>query len=647
MTSTAMRACVFGLLVTSYQHLPHSEAARAFTIDYERQTFLKDGKPFRFVGGAMHYFRVPRPYWDDRLRKLRMGGLNVVDFYIDWSGHEPEPGQYNFRDNYDLAAFLEALKKADLLALVRPGPFVCGEIDNAGFPYWLVRKHPHIRYRTMQREYTREVEKWFNVLFPKIVPYLYKNGGPIILVQLENEYGHLDGYCDPNYMEFMLQMQERLLGKDVVMFRSDSPVQSRYDCDWVRDVLVAGNCYPKTNVSETFGAIRRGMVKPGGPILVPEYYTGWMDYWGYAHNKEDPRHVIKTFEEMMDHGANVVFYMYHGGTSFGFKAGTSNTAPLVSSYDYGAPLAEDGDPRPYYYQIRRSISKYMPVPKGPLPRRSRKLRLDAVRMNEGTPLDRVMRHFRDKGLLRQKQSTHPMTFEEFGLDFGFMVYKTRVQVRRARKYNVTLHGLRDRAHLSVRQERHVIQAFTMNEDEQPKLYEKVLLRGGEKMSILVENMGREDFGPKNKDPKGIRRVTADGSNMTGWVMEAVPVTRNRDVSELMRFLKRRSGEACKGPPCFYYGSFVLPKGQARLDTFLDPSNYTKGIAFVNGINLGRYWPAVGPQVTLYVPAVFLRPHPEENNVIMMEIDQVPKRGQRGVSFANRPRLEGSVERPRA
>ncbi|KAL1438017.1 hypothetical protein MTO96_048472 [Rhipicephalus appendiculatus] len=344
MTLSPMRACILWLLVASYQFIVHSEAARTFSIDYERHTFLKDGKPFRFVGGSMHYFRIPRPYWADRLRKLRMGGLNVVDFYIDWSGHEPEPGQYNFRDNYDLAAFLEAVKKAGLLAVVKPGPFVCGEIDNAGFPYWLVGKYPHIRYRTMQKEYVEEVEKWFHVLFPRIVPYLYKNGGPIILVQLENEYGHLDGYCDRNYMEFMLSLQEKLLGKDVVMFRSDSPVQFRYDCDWVRDVLVAGNCYPRTNVTSTFNAIRRGMVVPGGPILVPEYYTGWMDYWGFTHNKENPRDVVRTFDEMMKHGGNVVFYMYHGGTSFGFKAGTSNTAPLVSSYDYGAPLAEDGDP---------------------------------------------------------------------------------------------------------------------------------------------------------------------------------------------------------------------------------------------------------------------------------------------------------------
>lgn len=638
-----MRACILWLLLTSYKFIVQSEAQRTFSIDYEKHTFLKDGKPFQFVGGSMEYFRVPRRYWDDRLHKIRMGGLNVVNFYIDWSGHEPEPGEYNFRDNYDLSAYLEAIKKAGLLAVVKPGPFVCGEIDNAGFPYWLVGKHPHIQYRTMQKEYVHEVEKWFNVLFPRIVPYLYKNGGPIILVQLENEYGHLDGYCDRNYMEFMLSLQERLLGKDVVMFRSDSPIKFRYDCDWVRDVLVGGNCYPKTNITDAFSEIRLNMVVPGGPILVPEYYTGWMDYWGYAHNKENPQDVVRTFDEMMKLGANVIFYMYHGGTSFGFKAGTSNTAPLVSSYDYGAPLAEDGDPRPYYYEIRRVIEKYMPVPQGTLPGQTRKLHLGAIRMNGGTPLNEVMEHFREKGLLRQKRSKFPMTFEEFGLDFGFMIYKTKVRLQRARMYNVTLHGLSDRAHLSVGRNRHVIQAFGFDEDEKPKLYEKVLLREGEELSILVENMGREDFGPKNKDPKGIRRVTADKSTMTDWVMEAVPVRRSSDVKELMRFLEHRDGEPCKGPPCFYYGFFVLPKGQAPLNTFLDPSNYTKGVAFVNGINLGRYWPVEGPQVTLYVPGIFLRSYPAKNVVVMMEIDELPEENRREVSFVNRP-IIGQVER---
>ncbi|KAH9366330.1 hypothetical protein HPB48_006218 [Haemaphysalis longicornis] len=593
---------------------------------------MKDGKPFRFVGGSMQYFRVPRAYWGDRLRKLRMGGLNVVDFYIDWSGHEPESGHYNFRGNYDLDAFIREVKKA----------WPARQVDNAAYPYWLVRKHPDIRYRTLQKVYTQEVTTWFNILLPRLAPHLYKNGGPIILVQLENEYGHLDGYCEPGYMEFMLSLQERLLGKDVVMFRSDSPEQSRYDCDRVRDILVGGNCYPKTNVIEAFKDIRKGMVKKGGPILVPEYYTGWMDYWGWNHNKEDPKDIVRTFKKMMDQGANVIFYLYHGGTSFGFKAGTSAGSPLVTSYDYNAPLAEDGDPRPVYFSIRKVIERYMHVPSGKLPRASPKLNIGAVALDRVASLDDVMQHFRQKHWLKRRVSQHPMTFEEIGQDFGFVLYTTKAKVPRNGYYNITLHGLRDRAQLFVRNERHLMQAFVTNDKDKPKLWSKVLVKKEENLSVLVENQGRECFGPKNKDPKGVRYVTANGVNMTGWTTEAVPVTRNRDISELMRFLAGRRRRTCKKAPCFVYGSFVLPPEQRPLDTFLDPSNYTKGVAFVNGINVGRYWPTVGPQVTLYVPGVFLRPHPEQNLVVMMEVDGVREPGRDCVSFVDKPLLDADL-----
>lgn len=641
--ATMTPAQIFTLCVLlRWPFINHAKANRSFYIDYKRHTFMKDGKPFRFVGGSMQYFRVPRAYWEDRLHKLRMGGLNVVDFYIDWSGHEPEPGRYNFLENYDLDAFIGAVKKAGLLAVARPGPFICGEVDNAAFPYWLVRKHPNIRYRTLQKEYTEEVKAWFKKILPRLVPHLYKNGGPIILVQLENEYGHLDGYCEPGYMEFMLSLQEGILGKDVVMFRSDSPVQSRYDCDRVRDILVGGNCYPQTNFRQAFKNIRKGMVKKGGPILVPEYYTGWMDYWGWSHNKEDPRKIVKGLKEMMELGANVIFYLYHGGTSFGFKAGTSAGAPLVTSYDYNAPLAEDGDPRPVYFSIREVIARYLPVSSGKLPPRSSpKLKVGAAPMDTCVALNEVMQHFRKKRWLKREESQHPMTFEEIGQDFGFLLYTTKAKVRRNGYYNVTLHKLRDRAQLFVRNERHLMEAFVHNDKDKPKLWSKVLLKKGEKLSVLVENQGRECFGPKNKDPKGVRYVTANGVNMTGWTTEAVPVTRNRDISELMHFLGAKRRCACKKAPCFFYGSFVVPPNKRPLDTFLDPSNYTKGVAFVNGINVGRYWPVVGPQVRLYVPGVFLRPHPEKNIVIMMEIDGVRKRGLNGVSFVDKPFLDAN------
>lgn len=640
-----MRACAFAVVpLVACGIIMSGAAERSFKIDYEKHIFLLDGKPFRFVGGALHYFRIPRPYWEDRLHTLRMGGPNVVDFYIEWSGHEPEPGQYNFVDNYDLVAFMEAIKKADLLAIVRPGPFICGEVDNAGFPYWLLRKHPKMQYRTMQKEYVEEVTKWFDKMLPMLVPYLYKNGGPIIMVQVENEYGHLEGFCDPNYMEFMLSLQEKYLGKDVVMFRTDSPSLKQYECDKVRDILVAGNCDPKADVPKAFDIIRQAQVKPGGPIVVGEYYTGWMNYWGWNDNPAYPPAVISTFEQMMEHGGNVIFYMYHGGTSFGFKAATSSESPLVTSYDYDAPIGEDGDPKAYYFTLRKSIGKYIPLKSGELRKPWPKMKLDAIRMPHSMSLKDVMEHFRKKGWLRRKKSEYPLTFEEMGQDFGFLWYHTEITANLNGEYLMVLRGLRDMAQLYVRDERHMMRIFdTTYLPIKPNC--TVKLKKGEKLSILVENMGREDFGPKNRDPKGMTNVTVGDVNLTDWTIEALPLTQNRDITELIRLMQSPRDSEGKTPH-FYYGWFTLPEGQKPLDTFLDPSNYTKGVAFLNGINLGRYWPAVGPQIRLYVPGIFIKPYPEENKLILFELEGLrTKHRDRGVSFSDRPFLNAIAGQP--
>ncbi|XP_037288989.2 beta-galactosidase [Rhipicephalus microplus] len=624
-----------------------ASCGRSFYIDYDKHTFVKDGQPFRLVGGSMHYFRVPRSYWDDRLYKLRMGGLNAVDFYIDWSGHEPEPEQYNFIDNYDVVAYLEAIKKADLLAVIRPGPFICGEVENGGYPYWLLRKHPNIRYRSTQKEYVDEVTKWFNKLLPMLVPYLYKNGGPIIMFQVENEYGHLDNGCDPKYMEFMLTLQEKGLGKDVVMFRTNFPYEQRFYCDKVRDILVAGNCDPKCNMS-IFNTIRKVQVKPGGPLLVAEYYTGWMNFWGWDNNPAYPPAVIDTFKKMMDEGANIIIYMYHGGTSFGFKAATSSDAPLVTSYDYDAPIGEDGDPKDYYYSLRDVIGKYLPLKQGDAPKGSPKLKLDVVYMTHVMTLAEVMDHFRWKGWLRRTSSKYPVTFEQLGQDYGFLVYSTEVRMDINGSQLLTVHALRDMAQLFVRDERHMMRCFPTSRLH-PVTNATVKLTKGEKISIFVENMGREDFGQKNLDPKGMQNVTVNGVNLTDWTIEAVPVTRNRDLTELMRLLESRGKgdvDGKKKTPRFFHGTFKLREGQKPLDTFLDPGNYTKGIAFINGINLGRYWPAAGPQIRLYVPGVFLRPHPEENKLIMFEVEGLwSDKGERGVRFDDKPYLTADTGSP--
>ncbi|KAH8035568.1 hypothetical protein HPB51_006324 [Rhipicephalus microplus] len=463
-------------------------------------------------------------------------------------------------------------------------------------------------------------------------------------MQVENEYGHLEGHCDPLYMDVVLSLQRVLLGMDVVMFHANAPSMERHNCDKVRQILVAGNLDPMSNVSKDFDVIRQAQVKPGAPIVVSEYYTGWMNYWGWDDNPAYPSMIVETFEKMMEQGANVVFYMFHGGTNFGFKAATSSESPLVTSYDYDAPMGEDGDPKTYYFLLRKSIGKYIPLKSGELRKPWPKLKIDAIRMPHSRSLTDVMAHFRDKGWLKRRRSEYPLTFEELGQDFGFLLYRTVFMAGPDGRYLMALHGLRDMAQLHVRDERYFMRIF-----DTARLPAKtdcdVMLRLGERLSILVENMGREDFGPKNRDPKGIRNVTVDGITLTDWIIEALPLTQKRDINELFQ-LMRTPRNSQGNIPHFYYGWFTLPKGQKPLDTFLDPSNYTKGVAFINGFNLGRYWPAVGPQIRLYVPGIYIKPYPEKNRLILFELEGLRNNHpDRGVSFVDRPYLNAIAGQP--
>ncbi|CAN8004536.1 unnamed protein product [Ixodes hexagonus] len=599
---------------------------RSFVVDYENSCFLKDGQPFRFVAGSIHYFRVPRAYWRDRLYKMKMAGLNVIDTYIEWSGHQPERNVFNFEDEYDLEAFLEIAQDIGLLVIVRPGPYICGERDNGGFPYWLLRYYPDMKYRSMDRNYVKEVERWFHHILRKLKGYLYNKGGPIIMVQVENEYGHYPD-CNKNYMEFMLSLLESHLGHDVVYFRSDSPSEERYACDAVRDALVAGCCDPKAQVESAFKIISDAMPIKGGPIVVSEYYTGWMDYWGFKHNPADPPRVVGTFEDMMNHNASVTFYMFHGGTSFGFGAATSSTSPLVTSYDYDAPMSESGDPRPLYYMIRNSTAKYLPLPDGDPPGSSKKMQLGEVRLRESISLTEVMDYFRERDWLRRAESELPMTFEELGQDYGFIVYSAHFEMETVTSATLEVVGLRDRAYIFLRDKTEILYVL------QNETSVTANLTRGETLTILVENMGREDFGRENHDRKGLTDVMVNGTPLRGWTMEAVPVTRNKDVSNIMQLLEAEGkGEI----PGFFHGTFQLPEGEPA-DTFLDPKGWSKGIAFVNGINLGRYWATVGPQITLYVPAPFLLPHPEENRLFLLELEKAPD--DRRVHLVDTPLLD--------
>ncbi|KAL1468177.1 hypothetical protein MTO96_041652 [Rhipicephalus appendiculatus] len=576
---------------------------RSLVVDHTRATFVKDGQPFRFVAGEMHYFRVPRAYWEDRLYKIKMAGLNTVSFYIEWSGHEPEPQVYNFEDMYDLNAFLEEVKRQGLLAVARPGPYICGERDNGGFPYWLLRDNPKMVYRTSDKSYTAAVDRWFGKVLPMLVPHLYRNGGPIFAVQVENEYGHY-GKCDLPYMEHLLNVMESFLGKDLVYIRTDFPNATLYACD--------------------------------------KFYTGWMDYWGYSPSFVKKSKILNTYKSLMTYNASVTFYMFIGGTNFGFKSGKSDSHPLPTSYDYGAPVSEDGDMKSIYYDIRNLTTSYLGhVPEGEMPTNMTKLKIGTVQLNDDISLEDMMEHFRKKGWLQQKKSVDPLTFEQMNHDYGFLMYRTTVNVVTWGTAQLWFPHLRDRAY--VRAGGKLFSFYNYNVSyETVKHGDTIPVKKGDNLTVLVENMGREDYGViMNTDLKGLNSAFLNGIKLNNWITEAVPINKDRDISEILRIVRRKGNGTTPG---FFHGTFTLKKGQRPADTFLDPRGWIKGFAFINGFNLGRYWPVSGPQVTLYLPGVYLRPHPEENQLLLFETEEAPT--NRTVMLVDKPILDADIPRPR-
>ncbi|KAG7167991.1 Beta-galactosidase-like 2 [Homarus americanus] len=309
------------------------ETGPTFVIDYENDQFLKDGEPFRYVSGSIHYFRVLPTQWRDRLKKMRMAGFNALQTYVEWSSHEPEQGMYDFTGMFDLVTFIKTAQEEGLAVILRPGPFIDAERDMGGLPYWLLNKNPSMRLRSSDPTYLIYVDNWFNnVLLPKIRPLLYANGGPIIMVQG--------------------------LGDDVVLFTTDGDGASYLKCGKIPGVYSTVDFGSGSSVTDAFAAMR--LFEPRGPLVNSEYYPGWLDHWGEPHSTVDAETVAKTLDTMLALNASVNLYMFHGGTSFGLTSGANmggSFQACPTSYDYDAPLSEAGDPTQKYWIIRNTTKK--------------------------------------------------------------------------------------------------------------------------------------------------------------------------------------------------------------------------------------------------------------------------------------------------
>uniref|UniRef100_A0A8C3XY41 Galactosidase beta 1 like n=1 Tax=Catharus ustulatus TaxID=91951 RepID=A0A8C3XY41_CATUS len=601
------------LLAAGLLHTQASPSARSFQLDYEHNCFRKDGAPFRYISGSIHYARVPRPAWRDRLLKMYLSGLSTVQVYVPWNYHETLPGVYDFTGNRDVEAFLDLTAELGLLVILRPGPYICAEWEMAGCRPAGVDAAASPCPASVPPAYLAAVDSWLHVLLPKIRPRLYQQGGNIISVQVENEYGSYYA-CDYGYLRHLLGSFRALLGSEVLLFTTDSAGAQELRCGTLQGLYATVDFGPGSNVTEAFGALRR--VEPKGPLVNSEYYTGWLDYWGEAHASTSAAWVARGLEDMLQLGASINMYMFHGGTNFAYWSGADykdQYKPVTTSYDYDAPLSEAGDPTEKLFAIRTVISKFQPLPVGPMPPATPKYAYGWVALRKYADLLDVLDVLCPSGPI---QSQFPLTFEALKQAYGFMVYHTQLpwDVPDPATLGAPPHSICDRGYVMLQKE----YQGTLERDGQTTLH--VTGRGGDTLDILLENMGRISFGANTSDFKGLLgNLSLNSRPLSNW--QIYPLAIDTAVQQgWPQAALPKSSSAGRVGPAFYTGTFETPG--IAWDTFVKFPGWSKGLLWINGFNLGRYWSRRGPQQTLFVPGSVLhvgRP----NNITVLELEEAP------------------------
>ncbi|PBC81830.1 beta-galactosidase [Streptomyces sp. 2112.3] len=573
--------------------------------------FMLDGRPVRLLSGAMHYFRVHEAQWDHRLAMLRAMGLNCVETYVPWNLHEPRPGE--FRDPEALGRFLDAVRAAGLWAIVRPGPYICAEWENGGLPQWLTGPLGR-RVRTRDAAYLRAVDAWFARLLPQVVARQCTaagpggaGGGPVIMVQAENEYGSYGS--DGVYLAHLVE-RLRALGVRVPLFTSDGP----------EDHMLSGGAVPGLPATVNFGAgagealaaLRRRQAR--GPLMCMEFWCGWFAHWGQEQVPRAPEDAAAALREILECGASVNVYMAHGGTNFGGWAGANRAGalhdgalrPTVTSYDYGAPVDERGRPTEKFWRFREVLAAWAD---GPLPRVPEPLRVLAE------PVRAVVGQWACAGDVMEvlggaeTEGGAPATFEELGVDRGVVRYRVEVPGPRGPR-PLRVRGLRDRAVVWVDGVRGPVV-----DTEDAVLGE---VAGPASVELWVASLGRVNYGPRLGESKGItggllhERQFLHGVRSRGLRLDAM-----EDAGALAR-VPFRAAEEAGGAAGLYRGTVTVAGRPGDADLALP--GWRHGFAWINGFCLGRYWD-LGPQRTLYVPGPVLREG--ANELLLWEWEGAP------------------------
>lgn len=570
------------------------DAQRAkHTFRLSPEEFLLDDEPFQIISGELHPSRIPSEYWQHRIRMAKAMGCNTISVYIFWNYHESEEGVFDFSTgNRNLAEFIKTVQKEKMWLIIRPGPYVCAEWELGGIPPYLLRI-PDIRLRCMDPRYMAAAERYIARLAEEIRPFLITRGGPVIMLQIENEYGSYAN--DRNYMQ---RLKDVWLanGIDIPTFTGDGPTTHMLEAGSLPGSAVGLD--PGSSAADFELASK---MNPGVPVFSSETYPGWLTHWGEEWNRPDTVRLLEEVKFLMDNKKSFNFYVIHGGTNFGFTAGANSGGkgyePDVTSYDYDAPINEQGRPTAKYFALRKLIGSYLA--------KNEKL----PKIPDTIPAINIPLVFPARftsiwdNLPEPVSSVTPNTFEAYGQDYGFILYRTELIGHKKGRLTVT--DIHDYATVFLNGEYigHLDRREGINTIDLPESKADVPV-----LEILVEAMGRINFAQHLIDRKGItERVTLNGMTLMNWEIFKLPMDW-KYIYDL-----RSSGKIINKPGLFFKGNFSLA---ITGDTYFDVSNYKKGIVWVNGHNLGRFWD-IGPQKRLYCPESFLRPG--LNEIIILDL----------------------------
>lgn len=568
--------------------------------------FVKDGEPVKLISGAVHYFRNMPDTWRDIFKKMRAMGLNCVETYCAWNMHEKKKGEFDFSGNLDIAKFITIAAEEGLMAIVRPGPYICAEWEFGGLPWW-IQTEDDMEIRCSNEAYIKYFDRYLAKMFEQIRPLLCTNGGNIIMLQCENEYGYYGD--DKEYLKHLYKSY-RDMGIDVPLFTSDGTSK-----DNLLDGAIDG-CMATLNfgsrVEENFRA--HDELFPDQPKMCMEMWNGWFDAWGDEyHHTTSAEDYAKVVDDMLTKGS-LNMYMFIGGTNFGFMSGANHYerfAPDVTSYDYDAMLTECGDVTPKYMAVREVIQKHTKEELPEIPANRIKKAYGKVQLTEFSGI------FENLDVLSTPvRSDVPLCMEKYNQGYGFIAYKTQLN-RDYEDTKLIFESLGDRAQIYINKE--LIGIVYINDSLEINFSAKE----GDILTVLCENMGRANFGSKMMRKKGIAgRCLLDKKIHFGWDVYTLPMD-NLDKITFGGTLPKEKSVFCKG-------TFNIAEAY---DTFLKLDNFTKGFVTVNGYNIGRYW-EIGPQKTLYIPASLLKKG--ENEIIVFESDGL--KGDAVIEFTDVPEL---------